>query len=160
MLRTVPGRIKDGSAPITPELARYRAGQACAIRAGPEPAGSRRAVIDHRLSPGVTVCVGPGGAGEPGSVEGRAIWLLGGVESADRFAPSESPEPVEVLEGDCSGSDGVEDCDGGEAGAELVGRHPRSSPPPVSWAASAGAEDRETSSAEAVMRLTAGAPQA
>jgi len=49
---------------------------------------------------------------------------------------------------------------GGEAGAELVGRHPRSSPPLASSLASAGAEDSETSSAEATMRLTAGAPQA
>ncbi|BDF99678.1 hypothetical protein AoKodu_19790 [Actinomyces oris K20] len=54
-LRTAPGRIKAGSVPISSELARYRAGQACAIRAGLEPAGSRWAVIDHRLSPGVTV---------------------------------------------------------------------------------------------------------
>jgi len=40
-LRTVPGRISDGSAPMASELARYRAGQSCAICAGAEPVGRR-----------------------------------------------------------------------------------------------------------------------
>ncbi|BDF99677.1 hypothetical protein AoKodu_19780 [Actinomyces oris K20] len=70
--------------------------------------------------------------GASGPVGGCGVWLPGGVESADWLASSESPEPVEALDGDCSGGDGVEDCDDGEEGAELVGRHPRSSPPPVS----------------------------
>jgi len=59
-------------------------------------------VIDHRLSPGATVRVGLGG-GESGPVEGCTVWLLGGVESADRFALSEPLESVAVLEGACSG---------------------------------------------------------
>ena len=56
----------------------------------------------------------------------------------------------------CCG-DGVGDWEG-EAGAELVGLHPRSSLPVASSAARAGAEDRETTRAEAAMRRAAGAP--
>ena len=88
------------------------------------------------------------------------------TETVDATDPhgSVQQESGDLSEGETkvatAGVDGVEDCDGGEAGAELVGRHPRSSPPLASSLASAGAEDRETSSAEATMRLTAGAPQA
>jgi len=89
--------------------------------------------------------------------------LVGRREMARRSNVQDrySAELRVLATGDALASDASdEDCDGGEAGAELVGRHPRSSPPLVSSLASAGAEDRETSNAEATMRLTAGAPQA
>jgi len=98
-LRTVPGRISDGSAPTTSELARYRTGQACAICSGPDPVGRRRAVIDHRLSPGTTVWAGVDEVWGSGSAEDCARELLGEGGSADWLERSEALEPVE---GACS----------------------------------------------------------
>ncbi|ERH16069.1 hypothetical protein HMPREF1549_02677 [Actinomyces johnsonii F0510] len=83
--------------------------------------------------------------------------------SADGFdeVPGLDIELVTVRtdgDGDCSScGDGVGDWGDG-AGAELVGLHPRSSPPAAPSTASAGAEDRETTRAEAAMRRAAGAP--
>jgi hypothetical protein len=135
MLRTQPGLMSDGSAPMTARFASYHRGQAAAIWASEASGPSRRAARSQRESPRTTVTVdgsprGCGDVGPSGGPSGGAGTDAGGSaeDGAERgtegTGSAEAPEvEVALLVGQTGAAaefDGVATEVGTEVGTEVA----------------------------------------